>query len=152
MNHNYDALILIVMYHHLPVVPLVEVVPSHGEAVVVVVAVVVEVEVVMEVEVAVAVEVVETTGAGLMDRPTAPRTASTGRQIPTVGPVGMIVQLTMIVTHVRIKQQVIKMEQPVLIQWEVPLKINNSQNGNDAVGSYKQIILKRKRLTQQQKE
>jgi len=131
--------------------PLVEVVPSHGEAVLMVDEAAV-VEVAVEVEVAVAVEAEATTGVELMDQPTAPRTANTGKLIPIVGHVDMIVQLIMIVIHVRIKELDIKMRQPDLIQWAVPLKINNSQNGNDAVGSYKQIILKRKRLTQQQKE
>ena len=54
---------------------------------------------------------------------------------PTVGHVGMIAQEIMIETHVIIKQQDIKMQQPELIQWEAPQKIKNTQNENDVVGA-----------------
>ena len=75
-----------------------------------------------------------------MDQPTLPRTVNTGMLTPTVGHVGMIAQEIMIETHVIIKQQDIKMQQPELIQWEAPQKIKNTQNENDVVGSYKHFL------------
>jgi hypothetical protein len=72
--------------------------------------------------------------------------------IPTVGHADMSVQRIMIVLHVIIKYQAINPQQPAIIQWEDPQQTKNSQNGTDAVGSYKQKILKRKILTHQQKQ
>jgi hypothetical protein len=71
--------------------------------------------------------------------------------IPTFGYVGMIAQVIMIVQHVPIKQQDTNLRRPALIQWEDPSKIKNTLSGTEKVGSNKQIILKRKRLTRQQK-
>jgi tRNA A-37 threonylcarbamoyl transferase component Bud32 len=88
----------------------------------------------------------------LMDQQILPRIVNTGMLIPTVEHVGMIVQRIMIVQHVIMKHQDINLQQPELIQWEDPQKTKNSQNGTDVVGSNKQIILKRKRLIQQQKQ
>jgi hypothetical protein len=73
-------------------------------------------------------------------------------QIPTVGHVDMIAPAIMIVQHVLIKHQDTNRQQPDLIQWEDPSKIKNTRSGTEKVGSNKQIILKRKRLTQQQKQ
>jgi hypothetical protein len=71
----------------------------------------------------------------------------------TVGDMDMIVLKSMTVGHARTDNQAIKKQQLVVIQWVVQSKINNSQNGRiDGVGSNKQIILKRKRLTLQQKQ
>jgi hypothetical protein len=121
----------------------VEAVPSPDEVVVVEVVVVVAVSV--EVVVAVEVVVVEATiEAELMDRPTAPRTANAGMLILTVEHVGTIAQIIIIVRHVLIKQQDIKMQQPEQTQWDDPQKTKHSQDGNDVVGSNKQIILKNK--------
>jgi hypothetical protein len=70
----------------------------------------------------------------------------------TVGPMVMIVQRIMTADHVSIKHLATKYQQQVELQWEGPSKIKNSPNERiDGVGSNKQIILKRKRLTQQQK-
>jgi hypothetical protein len=82
--------------------------PSHGEVVVVVVVVV---KVQIEMVVTVAVKVEATTKAELMDRLTWPRTVNTGRLIPAVGPMGMIVQGIMTVKYVTIRQQDIKTQQ-----------------------------------------
>jgi hypothetical protein len=71
---------------------------------------------------------------------------------PTVGHVGMIAPVIMIVQHVLIEHQDTNLQRPELIQWEDPSKIKNTPSGTEKVGSNKQIILKRKRLTQQQKQ
>jgi hypothetical protein len=72
--------------------------------------------------------------------------------IPTVGHVGMIAPVIMIVQHVLIEHQDTNRQRPALIQWEDPSEIKNTLSGTEKVGSNKQIILKRKRLTQQQKQ
>jgi hypothetical protein len=70
----------------------------------------------------------------------------------TVGDMAMIVPKSMTVGHARTDNQDIKKQQLVVIQWAVQSKIKKSQNGRiDGVGSNQQIILKRKRLTLQQK-
>jgi hypothetical protein len=59
---------------------------------------------------------------------------------------------SLIVKHVNIKHQAIKTQQQELIQWAVPPKTKNTQNGNDLFGSNKQIILKRKITTETTKQ
>jgi hypothetical protein len=117
--------------------------------------VVAQTEVVVQVKVQVEVQVVVVAATELeaMDHPIVPKLDHTGPMTTTVGPMVMIVQRTMTADHVIIKHRVIKYQQQVVLQWEVPSKIKNSPNGRiDGVGSNKQIILKRKRLTQQQKQ
>jgi hypothetical protein len=129
--------------------------PSYHQA-----EVVAQVEVVSQAEVVVQVEVkMQVVGEAaseleVMDHPIVPRLDHTGPMTTTtVGPMVMIVQRTMTADHVIIKHLVIKYQQQVGLQWEVPSKIKNSPSGRiDGVGSNKQIILKRKRLTQQQKQ
>ena len=123
------------------------VLPPPGEVEVVVVVDAVAVELAVEVE-----EVETTDSAEVMGMQISPKMVNITRMTTTVGPVGMILQKHMTVQHVTTKDMDIKIQQQLLIQWEVPLKIKNFPNGNEVVGSYKQIILKRKRLTQQQKE
>jgi hypothetical protein len=124
-----------------------------GEVGEVAVEVVVEV-VVMVVEVAVVVVAVllELIAVELMDLKIWPRIANTGMRIPTAGHVGMIVQRIMIVQHVIIKHQDTNLQRPDLIQWEDPSKTKNTLSGTEKFGSNKQIILRQKRLTHQQKQ
>jgi hypothetical protein len=109
--------------------------------------------VVVVVQVEVQVEVGGATKLEVMDHPIVPKLDHTGPMTITVGPMVMIVQRTMIAYHVNIRHLVTKYQQQVGLQWEGPSKIKNSPNGRiDGVGSNKQIILKRKRLIQQQKQ
>jgi hypothetical protein len=73
-------------------------------------------------------------------------------RIPTAGHMGMIVQRIMTVQHVIIKHQDTNLQRPDLIQCEDPSKIKKTLSGTEKVGSNKQIILRRKRLTHQQKK
>jgi hypothetical protein len=126
----------------------------------VVVAVVLAAEVVAEgvvvkvVAVAVAAVVIEeaTISADQMVHQTHEKQPS-GLEAPihTVGHMAMTAPIDMKVVHVIIKNRAIEKQQPVLTHWEDPSKIKNFPNSTEVVGSYKQIILKRKRLTQQQK-
>jgi hypothetical protein len=93
-----------------------------------------------------------TADAEAMDRPIAPGIAnSMPNPTSTAGHVVLMSPKSMIAIPVATNYKDTKIQQPELIQREAPYKIKSSLNGNDAVGSYKQIILKRKRLTQQQK-
>jgi hypothetical protein len=107
--------------------------------------------VVVQVEVQVMGE--EATELEVMNHPIVPKLDHTIPMTTTARPMVMIVQRTMTAGHVITKHLVTKYQQQVVLQWEVLSKTKNSPNGRiDGVGSNKQIILKRKRLTQQQKQ
>jgi hypothetical protein len=117
--------------------------------------VVVVVEVVVPVAVVVIVEMVQvtTTEHIVMDQPIPQKQQNVIQMTTTVGAMAMVVLKNMTVSPARTDHRAIKKQQPVVIQWVVQSKINDFQNGKiDGVGSNKQIILKRKRLTQQQKQ
>jgi hypothetical protein len=96
-------------------------------------------------------EVEATSDAGAMAQQTALRIPnSMPAQRPTAGLVVMTAPKSMIARPVTTNYRDTKTQQPQLIQREAPQKIKSSLSGNDVVGSYKRIILKRKKLKQNQ--
>jgi hypothetical protein len=88
----------------------------------------------------------------VMDQPIPQKKQNVIQMTTTVGDMAMIVLRSMTVSPARTDNRAIKKQHLAVIQWVVQSKIKNSQNGRiDGVGGNKQIILKRKRLTLQQK-
>jgi len=78
----------------------------------------------------------------LMDLPTVPKTVNSTRPRPTAGRTAMIAPQNTTAVLASAKSRDIWTRRLETIRWEDPSKIKNSPNGPEAVGDYKQIILK----------